>query len=165
MSNSSSNGSKSPQNSSSSSESASTDHTPSPPPSPMHPPLPFPIHLLLPQIFILEEVAPFNWSDEEGKDSEEFQLRAEEEAKEAATAAFLKAPTRCRKRRKLGRLSLESSASGLFDSKEANSSYNSSKGFFDGSNLGDAKGGEEEKEDDDDDEEEEEMEYLAPDYP
>ena len=61
MSNSSSSGgSNSLQHSLISFKSASTDHTPSPPPSPVHPPLPFPIHLLPPQIFIPKEVAPFN---------------------------------------------------------------------------------------------------------
>ena len=83
MSNSSSDGSNSPQHSSSSFESASSDHTPSPLPSPVHPPLPFPIHPLPPQVFIPEEVAPFDWSDKEEENSEELWLRAEKEVEEA----------------------------------------------------------------------------------
>ena len=91
-------------------------------------------------------------------------MRAEEEAKEVATTAFLNVPAHRRRRRKLGRLSLESSASGLSDSKEVDSSNNSSKGSFDGSDSRDDEGKEEEEEKDDDDEGKE-MEYLAPDYP
>ena len=128
-----------------------------PPPSPVHHPLPFP-----PQVFILEEVAHFNWSDEEGEDSEELRLRTEEEAEEAATTGFLNAPACCRRRRRLGQSSSESSASGLSNSNEADSSDNSSEGSSNGSNLRDDEGEEEEEEDDD---EGEEMEYLAPDYP
>ena len=105
MSNSSSDGSNSLQHSLSSLGSVSSEHTHSPPPSPMHPPLPFPIHPLPPQVFIPEEVAPFNWSDEEGEDSEDLWLRAEEEAEDAVTTAFLDAPTRCRRRQALGRSS------------------------------------------------------------
>ena len=91
-------------------------------------------------------------------------MRAEEEAKEVATTAFLNVPARRTRRRKLGWSSLESSASGLSDSKEVDSSNNSSKGSFDGSELRDDEGKEEEEEKDDDDEGKE-MGYLAPDYP
>ena len=59
-------------------------------------------------------------------------MRAKEKAKEAATAAFLNAPTRHRRRQRLGQLSSESSALGLSASKEASSSDNS----FDGFDLG-----------------------------
>ena len=103
MSNLSSIGSNSPKHTSSSSESAPSSldkNIPSPPPSPVHPPLPFPIFSLPPQVFILEEVAPFNWSDEENEDSEELRLKAEEDAKEAALVAFIRAPSRRRRRRK-----------------------------------------------------------------
>ena len=82
----------------------------------MHPPVLFPIHPLPPQVFILEEVASFNRSDEEGEDSKDLRLKAEEEAEGAATTAFLDAPTHCRRRWRLGRSSLESNASGLFSS-------------------------------------------------
>ena len=92
-------------------------------------------------------------------------MRAEEEAKEVATTAFLNVPAHRTRRRKLGWSSLESSASGLSDSKEVDSSNNSSKGSFDGSDLRDDEGKEEEEEKDDDDDEGKEMEYLAPDYP
>ena len=60
MSNSSFDGSNSPQHSSRSFESASSDHNPSPQPSPVHPPLLFPIHPLPSQVFILEEITPFD---------------------------------------------------------------------------------------------------------
>ena len=85
-------------------------------------------------------------------------MKAEEEAREAVTIAFLNAPACRRRRRRLGWSSFESSASRLSDSKEANSS----KGSFDGSDSGDDEGEEEEEDDDD---EGEKMEYLAPDYP
>ena len=98
MSNSSSDGSNSLQHSLSSLGSVSSEHTHSPPPSPMHPPLLFPIHPLPPQVFILEEVASFNRSDEEGEDSKDLRLKAEEEAEGAVTTAFLDAPTHCRRR-------------------------------------------------------------------
>ena len=118
------------------------------------------------QIFIPEEVAPFNWNDEEGEDSKELQLVAEEEAEDVATAAFLKAPIRRRRRWKLSHSSLESRSSGLFDSQEADSSDSPFKGSSDGSNSKDDEGVEEGEEDDDnDDDDEEEMEYLALDYP
>ena len=91
-------------------------------------------------------------------------MRAEEEAKEVATTTFLNVPAHHRRRRKLGRSSLKFSASGLSDSKEVDSSNNSSKGSFDGSDSRDDEGKEEEEEKDDDDEGKE-MEYLAPDYP
>ena len=160
MSNSSFDGFDSPWHSSSSLESASGDHTPSPPQSSMHPPLPFPIHPLPPQVFILEEVAPFDQSGGEKENSKELRLRAKEKAEEAATAAFLNAPTRRRRRQRFGQSSSESSALGLSTSNEADSSDNSS----DGSDLGDDEGEEEEEEEEDDDDEEE-REYLALDYP
>ena len=59
-------------------------------------------------------------------------MRAKEKAEEAAIAAFLNAPTRHRRRQRLGQLSSESSALGLSASKEASSSDNS----FDGFDLG-----------------------------
>ena len=164
MSNPSSDGSNSPKHSSSSFESDSNDHTPSLPPSPVHPPLPFPIHLLLPQVFIPKEVAPFNWSDEEEENLEELQLKAEENVKEAATAAFMAAPIRHKRRRRLSRSSSKSSASGLCDSKEPNSFNSPSEGSPNDSDLGDGEGNEEEEEEEDDDDEEE-MEYPALDYP
>ena len=88
-------------------------------------------------------------------------LRAEEEAEDVAIAAFLEAPTCRRRRRRLGCSSLGSSALGLSNSQEVDSSDISSKGFSDDSDSGDDKGEEEEEEDDD----EEEMEYLALGYP
>ena len=57
----------------------------------MHPPLPFLIHPLPPQVFIPKEVTPFNWSDEEQKDSKELRLKAEEDAEDATTATFMDA--------------------------------------------------------------------------
>ena len=73
-------------------------------------------------------------------------------------------PIRCKRRRRLGYSSSESSASRLSDSQEADFSNSSSKGSSDGSDSGDDEG-EEEKEERDDDDDKEEMEYLAPDYP
>ena len=98
------------------------------------------------------------------ENSKELRLRAEEEAEEAVTAAFLDAPTQRRRRQRLGRSSLESSTLGFSDSKEANSSNSSSKGSSDGSDSGDDEGKEEEEEEDDDNDEEE-MEYVASNYP
>ena len=69
-----------------------------------------------------------------------------------------------RRRRRLGQSSSESSASGLSDSNEVDSSNSSFEGSSNGFDLGDYEGEEEEEEEDDDDEGEE-MEYLAPDYP
>ena len=94
-------------------------------------------------------------------------MRAKEKAEEAAIAAFLNAPTRHRRRQRLGQLSSESSALGLSASKEASSSDNSFLWLRLG---GDDEGEEEEEEEDDDEEEEEEeeeeeREYLALDYP
>ena len=91
-------------------------------------------------------------------------MRAEEEAKEVATTAFLNVPAHRRRRRKLGRSSLESSASGLSDSKEVDSSNNSSKGSFDGSDSRDDEGKEEEVSGSRDDSRDDSR-YLAPDYP
>ena len=88
MSNPSSASFNSPKHSSGSFESASSDHPPSPPPSPVHPLSLFPFPLP-PQVFIPEEVAPFNWSDDEKEDSEELRLKAEEDA---TTAAFMDSP-------------------------------------------------------------------------
>ena len=155
--------SNSPKHSSSSSESASSDCTPSPPPSLVLPPLPFPIHPLPPQVFIFEEVAPFDWSNEEEQNSEEFWLRAKDDVEDAATAAFMDAPIRRKRRRRLARSSLESSVLGLFDFKESDSSDSPSKGSSDGSDSGNDEGKQEEEDEDDDDEEE--MECQAPDYP
>ena len=76
----------------------------------------------------------------------------------------MNAPARHRRIRRLGQSSLESSALGLSDSNEVDSSNSSSKGSSNGSDSGDDKGKEKEEEEDDDDEGEE-MEYLAPNYP
>ena len=65
------------------------NNIPSPPPSPVHPPLLLPIFPLPPQVFILGEVPPFNWSEDEEEDSEELWLRAEEEAEGAEYNAFM----------------------------------------------------------------------------
>ena len=77
------------------------------------PRFPFPIHPLPPQVFILEEVAPFDWSDEEEENSKELQLRAKDDAEDAATVAFMDAPTRCRRRQRLSQSSSESTTSRL----------------------------------------------------
>ncbi|KAL4610676.1 hypothetical protein ACB092_08G067300 [Castanea dentata] len=109
-------------------------------------------------------MAEYKDSDEEREDSEDLWLRAEEEAKDAATTTFLDAPTHRRRRQGLGRSSLESSASRLFGSQEADFFDSSSKGSSNDSDSRNGEGEEEEEEDDNDDEEEE-MENLAPDYP
>ena len=98
MSNPSSVSSNSPKHSSSSFESASTNYPPSRLPSLVHLPLPFPFHPLPPQVFILNEVALFNWSDNEEEDSEELRLKAKEDVEDAATAALMDAPIRRRRR-------------------------------------------------------------------
>ena len=154
MSNLSSVGSNSPKDTSSSSESAlssSDNNIPSPPPRPMHPLLPFPILPLPPQVFILEEVAPFNWSDEEKEDSEELWLKDEEDAEEAVLVAFIRAPSRRRRRCRPSQSGSESSASDPSNSRELDSS--------DGFDLGEDEG-EEEEEKEKDDADEEEMECL-----
>ena len=87
-------------------------------------------------------------------------MKAKEETEDVATAAFLEAPTRHRRRRRLGR----SSASRLYNSQKANSFDRSSKGSSNDSDLGDDDGGKKEEEEEDDDDEKEEMEYLAPSY-
>ena len=55
----------------------------------MHTPLPFPKFPLPSQVFILEEVPPFNWSKDEEEDSEELWLQAEEEVEEVEYTAFM----------------------------------------------------------------------------
>ena len=91
-------------------------------------------------------------------------MKAEENVKEATTAAFMAAPIRRKRRRRLSRSSSKSSASGLCDSKEPNSFNSPSEGSPNDSDLGDGEGNEEEEEEEDDDDEEE-MEYPALDYP
>ena len=76
----------------------------------------------------------------------------------------MNAPACHRRRQRLGRSSSESSASGLSDSNEVDSSNSSFEGSSNGFDLGDDEGEEEEEEGDDDDEGDE-MEYLAPGYP
>ena len=161
MSNLSSASSNSPKHSLGSFESASSDHPPSPPPNPMHPPILFPIHSLPPQVFIPEEVASFNWSDKEQEDSEELQLKAEEDVEDAATAAFKDALIRRKRRWRPSQSGSKSSASEPSNSKESDSSNSSSDGF---SNSEDFEGEEEEEEEEEEDDEKE-MEYQALDYP
>ena len=118
---------------------------------------PRPIHPLPPQDFILKEVTPFNWSVDKEEDSKELQLKAEEDAEDTLTAAFMDAPIRRRRKQRPFQSSSESSASELFDPKESDSSDSPSEGFFDGSSDGFDSG--------EDEGEEEEMEYQALDYP
>ena len=72
------------------------DNIPSPPPSPTHPPLHFPIFPPPPQVFILKEVYPFDWSNDEEKDSKELRQKAKEEAEEAEYNAFMSSLPRSR---------------------------------------------------------------------
>ena len=113
-------GSNSPKHSLGSSKSASNDHPPSPPPSPVHPPLPFPIHPLPHQVFIPEEVAPFNWSDEEQEDLEELWLKVEEDVKDAVIVAFMDTPIKRRRRQRPSQSGSESSASSLLTLRSQN---------------------------------------------
>ena len=82
-----------------------------PPPSPKMVPLPpsqpFPIFPLRPQVFLPHEVQSWEGSEEGEKvDSKELGLKAEEDVEDKAYGAFMRASSRCRRRRRLSRRAL-----------------------------------------------------------
>ena len=138
------------------SDSYNTINAPLPSPKMVAPPplLPFPIFPLTSKVFLSQEVQTWEWSDrDEGKDSQELQLQAKEDAEDEAHNTFIRALSRRKRRRRASQTNFDlgTSTSSMFDSDfEESQSSNSSDSRDDE--------GEEKEED-------EEKKDLAPDYP
>ena len=115
-------------------------------------PLPFPVFPLPPQVFLPQEVRPWEGSEEEEeKDLEALQLKAEEDAEDASYDAFMGNVPRGRRRHKASQTSFNSSATASSDSDSNSKELDSSDGLDSG--------------DDEGEEEEEEEEEVALGYP
>ena len=119
--------------------------------------LPFPIFPLPPQVFLSQEVQPWEGGEEnEGEDSKELRLKAKKDVEDKARNILMRALSRRKRRRKASETDFDSSTSASslfdFDSEESQSS--------DGSDSREDEG--EEKEEKVEKQEEKDM---TPDYP